>query len=162
MLGTQRVIRVMPNTPAQIGVGAAAIAVATEATEADMQWTERLMNSVGTSVRVADELMHAVTAVSGSSPAYLYLVIEAMSDGGVAAGLPRNVATQLAAQAVLGAAQMVLQTGLHPGQLKDQVTSPGGTTLAALRELEAGGVRSAFIEAVAACVERSQELEANG
>jgi len=103
-------------------------------------------------------LLHAVTGVSGSGPAYIYLVIEALSDGGVAQGLPRDLATKLAAQTVLGAGKMVLDTGFHPGQLKDQVTSPGGTTIAALRHLERAGLRSALIEAVAKATERSQEL----
>jgi pyrroline-5-carboxylate reductase len=102
--------------------------------------------------------MHAVTGVAGSSPAYGYLMIEALSDGGVAMGLPRETATRMAAQAMLGAAKMVLETGLHPGQLKDQVTSPGGTTIEALRVLEAAGARSAFIEAVCQCAEKSQQL----
>jgi pyrroline-5-carboxylate reductase len=158
LLGTSRIARVMPNTPAQVGAGAAAIATPQDMSSADVAWVEQLMNSVGTAVRVNDQLMHAVTGVAGSSPAYIYLVIEALSDGGVALGLPRATATQLAAQAVLGAAKMVLDTGLHPGQLKDQVTSPGGTTIAALRELESAAVRSAFIEAVARCAERSSEL----
>lgn len=158
MLGTQRVIRVMPNTPSQVGAGAAAIAADSEALESDVAWVESLMNSVGSSVRVPDHLIHAVTGVSGSSPAYIYLIIEALSDGGVAMGLPRDVATKLAAQAVVGAGKMVLDTGMHPGQLKDQVTSPGGTTIAAIRTLESAGVRSAFIEAVARCTERSREM----
>ena len=157
-LGTSRIIRVMPNTPAQVGAGAAAISVSSDVAESDIEWVEQLMNAVGTSARVPDHLLHAVTGVAGSSPAYIYMVIEALSDGGVAMGLPRGLATQLSAQAVLGAAKMVLETGLHPGQLKDQVTSPGGTTIAALRELEAAGVRGAFIEAVVRCAERSQEL----
>ena len=158
MLGTQRIIRVMPNTPSQVGAGAAAIAADVHAAEPDIAWVESLMNSVGSSVRVPDHLIHAVTGVSGSSPAYIYMVIEALSDGGVAMGLPREIATKLAAQAVVGAAKMVLDTGMHPGELKDQVTSPGGTTIAALRTLEKAGVRSAFIEAVARCTERSQEM----
>lgn len=158
LLRTERVIRVMPNTPAQVGAGAAAIAAPESMHETDIAWVEQLINSVGLSVRVPDHLIHAVTGVSGSSPAYIYLVIEALSDGGVALGLPRDTALKLAAQAVLGSAKMVLETGLHPGVLKDQVTSPGGTTIAALRTLEAGAVRSAFIEAVVHCAERSQEL----
>lgn len=157
-LGTQRIVRVMPNTPAQVGAGAAAISTPSDLDESDFNWVEQLMNAVGTSVRVPDHLMHAVVGVAGSSPAYIYMVIEAMSDGGVAMGLPRDVAIRLSAQAVLGAAKMVLETGLHPGALKDQVTSPGGTTIAAIRELEASGVRGAFIEAVARCAERSAEL----
>jgi pyrroline-5-carboxylate reductase len=158
MLKSDRIIRVMPNTPAQVGAGAAAIAASDGVDAADVNWVENLMNAVGMTVRVPDHLLHAVTGVSGSGPAYIYLVIEALSDGGVAAGLPRDVATRLAAQTVLGAAKMVLETGQHPGQLKDQVTSPGGTTIAAIRKLEAAGVRSAFIEAVVGCAARSEEL----
>lgn len=158
LLSTNRIVRVMPNTPSQVGAGAAGIAADGNVTESDLAWVEQLMNSVGTTVRVPDHLLHAVTGVSGSGPAYIYLVIEALSDGGVAQGLPRDLATKLAAQTVLGAAKMVLDTGLHPGQLKDQVTSPGGTTIAALRHLERAGLRSALIEAVAKAAERSQEL----
>ncbi|MCA9132934.1 MAG: pyrroline-5-carboxylate reductase [Planctomycetales bacterium] len=158
MFATQRIIRVMPNTPAQIGVGAAAIAADETALAADVQWVERLLGAVGTTVRVPDALMHAVTGLSGSGPAYIYMAIEALSDGGVASGLPRAVATQLAAQTVLGAAQMVLTSGQHPGALKDQVTSPGGTTIAAVRALEAAGLRSALIEAVVRATQRSTEL----
>ncbi len=158
MLKTERVVRVMPNTPAQVGAGAAAIACEPSLPAEDVEWVNQLFQSVGTTVHVPDLLMHAVTAVSGSGPAYIYLVIEALSDGGVAAGLPRAVATQLAAQTVLGAAQMVLQTGLHPGQLKDQVTSPGGTTIAALATLEQAGLRGALIAAVERAATRSVEL----
>lgn len=158
LLGTRRVIRVMPNTPCQVGLGASAISADSSAAESDIRLVEQLMSSVGIVTQVPDHLMHAITGVSGSSPAYVYLVIEALSDGGVAMGLPRDTATRMAAQAVMGAAKMVLETGLHPGALKDQVTSPGGTTIAALRELEAAGVRSAFIEAVCSCAERSSEL----
>ncbi len=158
LCGTKRIVRVMPNTPSQVGAGAAGIASDNSASEADVAWVEQLMNSVGTTARVPDHLLHAVTGVSGSGPAYIYLVIEALSDGGVAQGLPRELATKLAAQTVLGAAKMVLDTGLHPGQLKDQVTSPGGTTIAAIRHLEKAGLRSALIEAVSKATERSQEL----
>lgn len=158
LLGTKRIVRVMPNTPSQVGAGAAGIAADGNVPESDVAWVEQLMNAVGTTVRVPDRLLHAVTGVSGSGPAYIYLVIEALSDGGVAQGLPRDLATKLAAQTVLGAAKMVLDTGLHPGQLKDQVTSPGGTTIAALRHLEKAGLRSALIEAVAKAAERSEEL----
>lgn len=159
LLGTRRVVRVMPNTPAQVGVGAAAIAADDDLAAVDVQWVEQLFNAVGTTVRVPDRLMHAVTGLSGSGPAYVYLVIEALSDGGVAAGLPRDIATKLAAQTVLGSAQMVLETGLHPGQLKDQVTSPSGTTIAALAMLESAAVRGAFIAAVQRAAARSAELE---
>jgi pyrroline-5-carboxylate reductase len=158
LLGSQRVIRVMPNTPAQVNAGAAGISSSSAATEEDIAFVERLMSAVGLSVRVPDSLMHAVTGLSGSGPAYVYLMIDALSDGGVAQGLPRDVATRLAAQTVLGAAQMVLETGAHPGQLRDQVTSPGGTTIAGLRALEKAAVRSGFIEAVAAATLRSREL----
>ncbi|MGN6136280.1 MAG: pyrroline-5-carboxylate reductase [Aureliella sp.] len=158
LLGTERIVRVMPNTPAQVNAGAAGISASTGASEEDIRFVEQLMSAVGMSVRVPDALMHAVTGLSGSGPAYVYLMIDALSDGGVAQGLPRDVATRLAAQTVLGAAQMVLQTGNHPGQLRDQVTSPGGTTIAGLRSLEQAAVRSGFIEAVAAAANRSREL----
>ena len=157
-LGSPRVIRVMPNTPCLVGEGASAIAAGEGASEQDRVWVNDLMRSVGMVEYVEDEQIHAITGVAGSSPAYIYMVIEALSDGGVAQGLSRPVATKMAAQAVLGAAKMVLDTGLHPGALKDQVTSPGGTTIAAIRSLEADGVRSAFMEAVATCADRSREL----
>ncbi len=158
LLGTDRIVRVMPNTPCQVGAGAAGIASDGSVGATDIAWVEQLMSSVGISVRVSDQQLHAVTGVSGSGPAYIYMIIEALSDGGVAQGLPRELATRLAAQTVLGAAKMVLDTQLHPGALKDQVTSPGGTTIAAIRALENAGVRSAMIEAVAAATIRSQEL----
>ncbi len=123
MLESSRVIRVMPNTPAQVGFGAAGISAGSAATEDDISFVEKLMSSVGLSVRVPDSLMHAVTGLSGSGPAYVYAMIDALSDGGVAQGLPRELSLKLAAQTVLGAAKMVLETGMHPGQLRDQVTS---------------------------------------
>ncbi len=159
LLSTQRIVRVMPNTPAQVGAGAAAITSFPKICTDDLAWVQRLMESVGTCVRVEQSQMHAVTGIAGSSPAYIYTIIEAMADGGVLGGLSREVALQLAAQSVLGAAKMVLESGLHPGQLKDQVTSPAGTTIAALRTLEAAGIRSAMIEAVYAATSRSKELE---
>ncbi len=158
LLDSQQVIRVMPNTPAQIGRGAAGISTSCGASESDIAFVEQLMSAVGLSVRVSDNLMHAVTGLSGSGPAYGYLIIDALSDAGVAQGLPRDLALKLAAQTMLGAAQMVLETGLHPGALRDQVTSPGGTTIAGLRALEKASVRSAMIEAVAAATARSKEL----
>lgn len=161
LLGSKRIVRVMPNTPAQVGAGAAGMSAGADASDEDVAWVQTLMQSVGVCVRVAEPHMHAVTGIASSSPAYIYLVIEALSDAGVAGGLPRDVAQQLSAQAVLGAAKMVLETGKHPGQLKDQVTSPGGTTIAALRKLEERGLRSALIEAVDACIRRSRELEGN-
>lgn len=153
-----RVIRCMPNTPALVGKGAAAFCRGSAATDADASIARSLLASVGLAVELPESLMDAVTGLSGSGPAFVYLMIEAMADGGVRSGLPRTEALQLAAQTVLGAATMVLETGLHPGQLKDMVTSPGGTTIAGIAELEKHGARSAFIEAVNAAARRSSEL----
>ena len=153
-----RIVRVMPNTPALIHKGAAAYAPGHSATDADSAVTEKIFSSVGTVFRVKEELLDVVTGLSGSGPAYVYVVVEALSDAGVLMGLPRDLALQLAAQTVSGAAEMVLQTGLHPAQLKDQVTSPGGTTIAGLEALESAGIRPAFLGAVRAATERSREL----
>lgn len=153
-----RVVRVMPNTPALVGCGASAYSLSKSATKDDEELTHRLFSAVGIAVKVNEELLDAVTGLSGSGPAYIYLVIEALSDGGVAAGLPRDVATKLAAATVMGAAKMVLETGIHPGQLKDMVTSPGGTTIEGLHELEKLAVRSAFINAVRTATEKSKFL----
>ncbi|MEI6350547.1 MAG: pyrroline-5-carboxylate reductase [Verrucomicrobiota bacterium] len=155
-----RVVRVMPNTPAMIHQGAAAFATGSTATEADATLVTQIFSSVGRVAQVKELLLDAVTGLSGSGPAYVYLMIEALADGGVLMGLPRDLALQLAAQTVAGAAGMVLQTGLHPAVLKDQVTSPGGTTIAGLEQMEAGAVRSALISAVRAAAERSRELGA--
>jgi len=153
-----RVIRVMPNTPAIIGAGASAYALGGHATPADAELAGRLLAAVGLALPVKETLLDAVTGLSGSGPAYAYQFIEALSDGGVASGLPRDVATRLAAQTVFGAAKMVLETGLHPGVLKDQVTSPGGTTIEGLHELEKGRLRGTVISAVRAATERSKKL----
>lgn len=153
-----RVIRVMPNTPALVGAGASAFALGTHATTDDGVLVERLLSTIGVALPVPENQLDAVTGLSGSGPAYVYQFIEALSDGGVRAGLPRAVATQLAAQTVLGAAQMVLTTGQHPGTLKDAVTSPGGTTIAGLHALEQAGFRGAVMDAVVAAWERSREL----
>jgi len=153
-----RVVRVMPNTPALVGAGASAFALGKSATPGDGELTAKLFSAVGVAIPVKEGLLDAVTGLSGSGPAYVYQFIEALSDGGVAAGLPRDVATRLAAQTVLGAAKMVLETGQHPGALKDQVTSPGGTTIEGLHELEKGQFRGAVISAVRAATEKSRKL----
>ena len=153
-----RVIRAMPNTPALVGKGAAAFCLGPTATAADADTARLLLGSVAVASEVPERLMDAVTGLSGSGPAYVYLIIEALSDGGVRNGLPRAEALKLAAQTVLGGAAMVLETGKHPGELKDMVTSPGGTTIAGLAELERAGLRSALIEAVTAATRRATEL----
>ncbi|GAA5481769.1 pyrroline-5-carboxylate reductase [Haloferula sargassicola] len=153
-----RLVRCMPNTPALVGEGAAGFACSANATPADCEAAQSLLGAVGSAHALPEKLLDAVTGLSGSGPAFVFLMIEALADGGVRAGLPRDVALELAARTLRGAATMVLETGLHPGQLKDQVTSPGGTTIAGLAALEAGGLRSALIEAVTAASRRSQEL----
>jgi pyrroline-5-carboxylate reductase len=156
--GECRVVRIIPNTPCLVGASASAFAGNDRATEADLKLVERLFNAVGLALRLEEKLLDAVTGLSGSGPAFVYVMIEALSDGGVRMGLPRAVATQMAAQTVLGAAKMVLQTGQHPGVLKDQVASPGGTTIAGLHALERGGVRAALMNAVEAAGLRAAEL----
>ena len=153
-----RIIRAMPNTPALVGHGAAGYCLGSRATPADAATAQALLGAVGLAIVVPERLMDAVTGLSGSGPAYIYLVIEAMADGGVRAGIPRADALRLAAQTVLGSAAMVLETGEHPAVLKDMVTSPGGTTIAGLAVLESHGLRSALIEAVDAAAERAAEL----
>lgn len=154
------VVRAMPNTPALVGAGAAAIAAGTAASGADLDWAEGLLRAVGTVVRVPEALLDAVTGLSGSGPAYVFLVVEALTEAGVLAGLPRDVSAQLTIQTLTGAARMLAEAGEAPEALRAAVTSPGGTTAAGLRVLEAAGVRSAFLEAVAAATVRSQELGA--
>ncbi|MEP9411671.1 MAG: pyrroline-5-carboxylate reductase [Candidatus Brocadia sp.] len=153
-----RIIRVMPNTPCLIGASATAFALGKNATDADGQMVFHLFKAVGKVFRLDEKHLDAVTGLSGSGPAYVYMVIEALSDGGVRMGLPRDVATVLAAQTVLGAARMVLETGQHPAQLKDAVTSPGGTTIEGISKLEEGGLRSAMINAIEAATLRSKKL----
>jgi pyrroline-5-carboxylate reductase len=154
----RRIVRVMPNTPALLGVGASAYALGSAVHAADEALVRSFLESVGRAVCVPESMLDAVTGLSGSGPAFVYLMIEALSDGGVRVGLPRDTATMLAAQTVMGAARMVLETGLHPGVLKDQVTSPGGTTIAGLHALERGGVRGSLIDAVEAATRRSAQL----
>ena len=154
----RRFIRVMPNTPCLVGEAASAFCLGDHATRDDAALVRTLMGSVGEIVEVPERQIDAVTGLSGSGPAYVYMLIEAMSDGGVAAGLPRPIATKLAAKTVCGAAKMVLDTGKHPGELKDQVTSPAGTTIAGVRSLESNKMRSAVIEAVLAAANRANEL----
>jgi pyrroline-5-carboxylate reductase len=156
--GKQRVIRAMPNTPALVLQGASAFARGSGATEADAATAQSILGAVGSATEVPEALLDAVTGLSGSGPAYVYTVIEALADGGVLMGLPRATALQLAAQTVAGAAQMVLQTGKHPASLRDEVTSPGGTTIAGLEQLEKLGLRNALVQAVRKATERSREL----
>ncbi|MCL4109646.1 UNVERIFIED_CONTAM: hypothetical protein GTU68_061903 [Idotea baltica] len=156
-LGTQRIVRVMPNTPCLQLVGASAYAPGDAATTDDVETVNQIMSSVGITARVSETQLDAVTGLSGSGPAYVYEFIEAMSDGGVLAGLPRDLATKFAAQTVLGAATMVL-AGEHPAVCKDAVTSPGGTTIAGLHELERGGMRGLVMSAIKAATARSKEL----
>lgn len=154
----QPVIRVMPNTPCLIQRGACGLSVGDTCTADDLKTVRELLSTVGIVETVPERLLDAVTGLSGSGPAYVFQMIEALSDGGVRAGLPRNVATRLAAQTLAGAADMLLQTEQHPGVLKDAVTSPGGTTIAGLQQLERSGLRSALIDAVEAATNRSIEL----
>lgn len=153
--GHTRIVRAMPNTPATIGAGATAIA---GSSAEDLAFATTLFQSVGLVVTVAESSLDAVTGLSGSGPAYAFVAIEALSDAGVRAGLPRDVATKLAAQTLLGAAQLVLETGEHPAKLKDMVTSPGGTTSAGLAAAERAGLRYALQAAVEAAVARAKEL----
>jgi len=158
-LPSARVARVMPNTPALVGCGASCYVLNSACHHQDAATVESVMGSCGIVERVGDEkLLDAVTGLSGSGPAYVYLLIEAMSDGGVRMGLPRPTATRLAAQTVMGAGKMALETGKHPGQLKDAVTSPGGTTIAGVQALEGGAFRGTVMGAVEAATKRSQEL----
>lgn len=152
------VIRAMPNTPATVGAGMTAIAVGRHAQPQHIEQAEQIFAAVGEVVQVPESLMDAVTGLSGSGPGYIALVVEALTDGGVAVGLPRAIAAKLAVQTVKGSAQLLQEKDLHPAVLKDQVTSPGGTTIAGIAHLEQSGLRSALIEAVKVAYRRSQEL----
>ena len=156
--GTVRLVRVMPNTPCLVGLGASGYCLGEHATAEDGKLVERLLSAAGIAFKLDEKLLDAVTGLSGSGPAFVYMMIEALSDGGVRMGLPRAVATKLAAQTVRGAAEMVLSTGEHPAVLKDRVTSPGGTTIAGIQALESAGFRAAAMAAVEAATRRSVEL----
>jgi pyrroline-5-carboxylate reductase len=157
-LGPCRLVRVMPNTPCLVGQSASAYCAGPTATSADAELVAKLLGAVGLAIAVEEKLLDAVTGLSGSGPAFVYLMIEALADGGVRLGLTRDVSLRLAAQTVKGAAEMVLTTGDHPGVLKDRVASPGGTTIAGLHVLENHGVRGALITAVEAAARRAAEL----
>jgi pyrroline-5-carboxylate reductase len=160
--GAIAVVRAMPNTPALVGAGAAAIAPGTRAEEDDLAWAENLLRAVGIVVRVPERLLDAVTGLSGSGPAYVYLVAEALIDAGVAVGLPRPASTALATQTILGAGRLLVESGDTPEVLRAAVTTPGGTTAAGLGALEARAMRAAFAEAVAAATARARELGDSG
>ncbi len=152
------VVRAMPNTPCLVDAGATAIAAGAHAGEKDLGLAESIFKSVGKVVTLPETALDAVTGLSGSGPVYIFMVIEAMIDGGVKMGIPRPIATQLAAQTVFGAAKLVLETGKHPAILKDEVTTPGGCAISAIHVLEAKGLRSVLIDAIVAATLRSQEL----
>lgn len=154
------VVRVMPNIAATVDAAASAISAGRYATEEHMALAETIFSAVGEVVRVEEEHLDAVTGLSGSGPAYIYMVVEALSDGGVKMGLPREIALKLAVQTVLGAAKLVKETGVHPATLRDQVTTPGGTTISAIHELEERGLRAMLISAVVTATEKSRELAA--
>ena len=158
MTGTARIVRVMPNTPVLAGKGAAAFAGASEASESDLALVSNIFNAAGIGLEVPEKLLDAVTGLSGSGPAYVFEFIQALADGGVAEGLPRDKALLLAAQTVLGAAAMVLESGRHPAVLKDEVTSPGGTTARGLEKLAEKGFSGTVLQAVRAASARSAEL----
>jgi pyrroline-5-carboxylate reductase len=150
----------MPNTPALVGAGATAISGGEHATEEDVKTATAIFQAVGNCSVVDENLLDAVTGLSGSGPAYIFLIIEALCDAGVKVGLPRYTALKLASQTVFGSAKLLMETGAHPGTLKDQVTSPGGTAIAGLHTLEAGGLRTTLMDAVEAATRRARELGA--
>ena len=152
------VVRCMPNTPALVGEGCSGVCASEEVTEDFRSYVNLMLSSFGRVVEVGEHFMDAVVGVSGSSPAYVFLFIEAMADGAVACGLPRKTAYEMAAQAVLGSAKMVLETGKHPGELKDMVCSPGGTTIQAVKVLEEKNFRGTVMAALTACVEKSKNM----
>ena len=153
-----KLVRAMPNTPALVSESMSALCHNPNVTEDELSYIQQLFQCFGKAEVITEEMMDAVIGVSGSSPAYVYMFIEAMADAAVADGMPRSMAYKFAAQAVLGAAKMVLETGKHPGELKDAVCSPGGTTIEAVAALEAGGFRNTVISAQRACVQKSKEM----
>lgn len=157
-IASKAVIRAMPNTPAQVGAGVTAIAMGTSANQQHRETALRIFSAIGEVVELPESLLDAVTGLSGSGPGYVAVVIESLADGGVAAGLPRAIATKLAVQTVLGTAQLIAKSGMHPAELKDRVTSPGGTTIAGIAQMERSGVRSGLIDAVIAATRRAEEL----
>ncbi len=157
---TLRIVRVMPNTPCLVGQGASAYSLGEHATAEDGALVGQLLGAIGAAWQVEEKLLDAVTGLAGSGPAFVFVMIEALSDAGVKMGLPRDMATQMAARTLRGAAELMLSTGAHPAVLKDQVASPGGTTIAGLQALENGGLRAALMAAVEAATRRSAELGA--
>jgi pyrroline-5-carboxylate reductase len=155
---TTRIIRTMPNVPALVHAGAAALSRGPQATEYDIQTAQAIFESVGKAVQIEEKLMDAVTGLSGSGPGYVFTIINALIDGGVKVGLPRNIATTLAMHTVYGAAKMMIETGDHPVKLRDMVTSPGGTTITGIHVLEQGGLNATLMDAVEAATHRSREL----
>lgn len=153
-----KIVRTMPNTPAMVGAGITAVTPNDNVTPEELAYVRRILGGFGLSEVIGESLMDAVVSVSGSSPAYVFMFIEAMADAAVADGMQRSQAYRFAAQAVMGSAKMVLETGKHPGELKDMVCSPAGTTIEAVRVLEEKGMRSAVMEAMKACTERSRSL----
>lgn len=154
----KKVVRTMPNTPAQVLSGMTAVTFNKNIENSEKEIIFKLLNSFGKSVEIEEKLMHAYTGISGSLPAYVYMFMEALADGGVLCGMPRNKAYEIVAQTVAGSVKMLLETGKHPGQLKDEVCSPAGTTIEAVRVLENGNFRGNVIEAVVACTEKSKEM----
>ncbi|OXS54187.1 pyrroline-5-carboxylate reductase [Bacillus sp. V-88] len=153
-----KIVRTMPNTPSLVGEGMTAYCVNEEITESDLEHVQAILESFGKAEKIEESLMNAIPAVSGSSPAYVFMFIEALADGAVLQGIPRNLAYQLASQAVLGAAKMVLETGTHPGELKDAVCSPGGATIEAVAALEKHQFKGAVLSAMEACERKSKSL----
>lgn len=156
-----RIVRVMPNTPASVGAGFAAIARGRAATDADVAETQKIFDALGRSVVVTERQVDELGSLSGAGPGYAFVIIDALADAGVNIGLPRKVAIEAAAQTLYGAAKMVLETGKHPAELRDQVTSPGGTTIAGIQMMERRGLRSALIDGVEACMKKSDALNKN-